>query len=283
MRGAAALAALILVLVSAILSGTETGDAVSFRLHANGDIEVPVTVGRRGPFRFLVDTGSSRSALFSHTARRLGRYPVAQTMMVTPSGRVVRPMTHLEGVALGTMPPVTVLAMILPEDQSGHTAIDGLIGQDVLAGLTYTIDYDRRQLIFHSAAETAASAIRLPLDWKDGRVLVSLSQRSGAHGPLELIPDSGASELVLFARSDRVLPPVTPLDAAVLRTLSGQRLVRRVLIDELHVGDIRLQSLAAMLVDALPDASLGDGLLPLHLFARVTFNGPGRYLVVEAR
>jgi hypothetical protein len=60
--------------------------------------------------------------------------------------------------------------------------------------------------------------------------------------------------------------------------------VRRVLLDDFRVGDVLLRNRTAVVVaqDRL-DAPLGDGLLPLHIFARVTFNGPERYLMVEAR
>jgi hypothetical protein len=50
------------------------------------------------------------------------------------------------------------------------------------------------------------------------------------------------------------------------------------MVDELWVGETRLRDEPAILVDRRVDA-LGDGLLPLHLFSRVTFNGPARYMV----
>lgn len=263
------------------LGARSSPSVLPFWLAGNGAIVVPVTIEGHGPFRFLLDTGSSRSAISSELATRLRRPSVGQTMMVTPSGRVKRPVTRLERVVLGTAPSISVLAMILPAADLRAGAVHGLIGQDVLSALTYTIDYNRRQLIWHSTPDTGVSGTRLPLEWKEGRVLVSLSQRSTARSPLRLIPDSGTAGVVLFARRDRDLPPVTPLDVVVLRTLAGQRVVRRVLLDELDVGEIRLRDQLATVVDASPDLDIADGLLPLHLFARVTINGPGRYLIVE--
>ena len=58
--------------------------------------------------------------------------------------------------------------------------------------------------------------------------------------------------------------------------------MQQVRVDGLDVGAIRLRDQdAALLERTVADEPLGDGLLPLHLFARVTINGPGRYLVVE--
>jgi predicted aspartyl protease len=74
------------------------------------------------------------------------------------------------------------------------------------------------------------------------------------------------------------------LDGAGLKTLSGERSVQRVVIDVIDVGEIRLRNqVAVVIADVEPDATLADGLLPLHLFARVTFNGPQKMLIVEAR
>ena len=44
-----------------------------------------------------------------------------------------------------------------------------------------------------------------------------------------------------------------------------------------------LMDVAAVIVGRDCDATPLDGLLPLHLFARVTFNGPEHQLLIEAR
>ena len=267
-----------------------------FQLQGDGDIVVPVTIDGGGPFDFLLDTGSSRTIVSDATARRLGLQIVAQTLMVTPLGEAPQALAPLNRVAMGAGPPATVLAMIVPADALDRGRdIDGIIGQDILARRSYTIDYERRHLAWHSASTGELGGARLPLELREGRLLVSLPQRQkdrtvwpfasplpvGAT-TLHFIPDSGADGFVLFARPGRALPAVSALDTAGLRTLSGHRAVRRVVIDALDVGDIRLRNQTALIVDG-SDAALGDGLLPLHLFARVTFNGPQRLLIVEAR
>jgi hypothetical protein len=48
------------------------------------------------------------------------------------------------------------------------------------------------------------------------------------------------------------------------------------------VGTANLTDVPAVLVKRDDDdASLGDGLLPLAMFERVTFDGPGRLLTVD--
>jgi predicted aspartyl protease len=280
------------LLASQVLAADE---GLPFRLGATGDVVLPVTIDGQGPFRFLLDTGSSRSAISAEIAKRLIARPVGRTRVTTPSGHTTEPVVMLPGVVLGRTAPMTVHAIVVGGDRLGRDmAADGLIGQDVLAGLSYTIDYLRRRFVVHGLA-VEPRGTRLMLEVKDGRALVSLPQRSadtGAGcamasedcGPLKLVPDSGADGFVLFERPGGPRPAVTPLDAMAMRTLAGTRAVRRVRIDDLDIGSIRLRDqVAAVVTSGGDESSMGDGLLPLHVFARVTFNAREGYLIVEGR
>lgn len=257
--------------------------SLPFHLADAGDIVVAVTLDGQGPFRFLLDTGASRSAVSSEVAARLGLTAVATTVMVTPVGRTFRPLAYLRRVQLGNIPAADVVATVLPSDDLRRTTnMDGIIGQDILASLVYTIDYQHRLIVWHETPPPEVVGTRLSLSVSAGRLLVSLPQGNGTRTQLELVPDSGADGLVLFGRAGRTLPPLTPLDIGVLRTMSGHQMVRRVLLDEFDVGDIRLRDQTAVLVQRTDaDAPDGDGLLPLHVFARVTFNAPQRYMTVQ--
>ena len=57
-----------------------------FDLLTDGSIVVPVTIGGTGPYRFVVDTGSSRTVISTRLWRTLRLPVVAQTRMVTPAG-----------------------------------------------------------------------------------------------------------------------------------------------------------------------------------------------------
>jgi hypothetical protein len=252
-----------------------------FQLRGEADIVIPVMIGAQGPFRFLLDTGSSRSAVTRTTAQRLDRLPTGYTVVVTPSGQSLRTVIPLDEVSLGWGPPVSVVAMIARSDDFPND-IDGLIGQDVLRSRAYTIDYRHRRVLWHPEA-SAIPGIRLPLEWQQERFVVTLPQKSHVRA-LRLIPDSGTDAWVLFSRPNTPLPALTPLDTVGMRTLSGPRLLRRVLMERIDVGDLTLSNQMATLVEK-PEAEgpFEDGLLPLHLFARVTFNGPEGYLALAGR
>ena len=81
----------------------------------------------------------------------------------------------------------------------------------------------------------------------------------------------------------RQLPPlVRHCGLAWLSTLSDRQAVEAVQVSRLLVGDANFTDVPAVLVRRDDgDASLGDGLLPLAMFERVTFDGPGGLLIVE--
>ena len=252
-----------------------------FDLLEDGSIVVPVTIGGTGRYRFLLDTGSSRTLISSRLWKILRLPVVAKTLLVTPAAREDAYVVRLRGLAVAGGPGIEVAAAVIEADRyAAGQQVDGLIGQDVLAAAFYTIDYRARTIVWHAAGD-AMSGMRLPLVMRDNRLLVTLAQRDGDPNPLSLTPDTGSDSLVVFAHARDKLR-MTPLEVGMLSSLAGVRLARRVEVDGLMIGDRRLRTSTAMLVDSgAAGKMMGDGLLPLHLFARVTFNAGERYLILE--
>jgi hypothetical protein len=98
---------------------------------------------------------------------------------------------------------------------------------------------------------------------------------------LRLVPDSGAASLLLFAPQTAL--PVTPRPSlATLTTMSGQTDVRMATVRELHVGSLTLRDVPAVVAERDRSEPVEvDGLLPLHLFDRVTVDGPGKRLILQ--
>ena len=249
----------------------------------DGGIVVMVRIDGAGPFRFRLDTGASRTVVSTELVVRLGAPLSGSSVMFTPTGRTIRPLATLDRLTAGCFSAAGLQAAVVPAaDLDPRGRIDGLIGQDVLFAQVYTLDYERAVLRCHPARSDPATGGRLPLTVTDGRALVSLPQSRGA---LQLVPDSGADGLVLFTRPGHpVTALITPLETVRTRSVTGQRLARRVLVQALQVGGTRLDDCEGVLIDG-PEAEtpMGDGLLPLHLFARVTFNGPAGYVSIEPR
>jgi aspartyl protease len=260
----------------------------TLRVTTAGAILLPVVVGGEGPFAFFMDTGSSRSAISASLAHRLETPRVGRTTVLTPSGRVVRPLTPLPRISVDGSPPMPSLAMVVPDDDLVRgVRADGILGADVLVRFVITIDYAHARISLDTPA--SQSAATLPLSTNEARLVVSVpnpvcAPAAPGCGWLRLIPDSGADGIVLFARGGLAPRFVTPLGHGAIRSLAGVRSARRVLIDAADLQDVGLHGQVASLID-LPaeDPFEVDGLLPLHLFARVTIDGPGKTLTLVLR
>ena len=269
-------AAIVLLVTPRLMAGSTT----PFTLGEQGGVIVPVTIGGAGPFQMLIDTGATHSAISEGVAARIGARTVATGKVISPTDTTVRRIVAIEDLSIG---PITV-DVLLPSvvgdatfDRKGK--IQGLIGQDVLASLRYTVDF-RRRVIEWDNARPQPDGLELPLAFEHGRFLVQVETGGKV---LRLVPDSGAGGLVLFTTEG---PDTGVVDLGMLELSSASSTIvaRQVLVPELHVGSRVIRDVVGVVVkghDRL--AAEGDGLLPLHLFERVTFDGPRRTLIVGGR
>lgn len=280
-----------LIVVSVVASvGAAGGDPtrsadVRFASSQHGEVVVPVFIGADGPYRFLLDTGSSHTVISQTLATTLGASPVATATLGTSVGSILAPVIRLTNVAVGSAHVESLLATSLPPDAAGilDDGLSGVLGQDFLSQFDYTLDYRGSRLSWRDD-EQIQKGVRLVLEPSNGRFLVQLPQDEGCQCLVRLVPDSGANGVVLFAgrQADRLR-----VDAAVtamrVSTLSGDGTARSVIVRSLHIGSATLRDVPAARV-VLPESTTeeGDGLLPLSLFARVSFHHEG-YMVVQPR
>jgi predicted aspartyl protease len=249
-----------------------------------GEPVVAVTLNGAGPFLFVLDTGSTHTSIAETLAASLGMVPVAKTTVTSSAGQTAALVFHIERLEVGPVAARQVLASGVAGpglDRSGR--IRGVLGQDVLADHRYTIDFAGRWIAWGlDALDAWPGSVSLPLSPQQARFIVELPQ---ADTVLRLVPDSGSEGLVLYRRPDHRVPGLTGTSETVwLDTLSGRAPARRVSLRELRVGPLSLRDTPAVLVDLHADgASDADGLLPLHLFDRVTFDGRRRLLVLSHR
>jgi predicted aspartyl protease len=231
---------------------------VPLSIDAQGGIAVEVRVNDSGPYRFLLDTGASRSIVSETLARELGAPVVAKTEVVTIAGADVRPVVRLASLSLAASRVEGVLAPVLPDarlPQLGRR-LRGVLGQDFLSAFNYTLDYRRSRLTWDELLTCdAPGAVRMAA--VDGRFVMTLVDDRGA--ARRLVPDSGADVPILFSaaspREDRL-------------TIPG-----------LRVGAVRMPDVAAYVVQRA-DAH-ADGLLPLHQFSAVSFAEGGACLLAR--
>jgi predicted aspartyl protease len=257
-------------------------DEVELSIGRSGAIRVPVTIDEQGPFRLLLDTGSSHSTLSRELAQRLGLPLVAQVKVATPGGVQVQPVVQVEQMAIGirSVPRLMPSVVSSAELRSLERGIDGVVGQDFLGAFDFTIDYRRKRLRWTAgAADTDA---RLPLVRAGDRALVALAANE-SEVPVLLVPDSGTDGFVIFERDGRTAVKLEPVDAlADVSALGVRQAARGAILRSLTVGAVTLRDEPTLVVSRQGAHSVeGDGLLPLHRFSSVSFSNSEAYLVVR--
>jgi predicted aspartyl protease len=281
---------LIAVIVVAPVRGAgshETRPAdVRFASSQYGDVVVPVFIGGEGPYRFLLDTGSSHTVIRQTLATTLAVSTVAKVPMATSVGSTLALVVLLPDVALGSTHVDSLLATSLPPEAAGilDGRLSGILGQDFLSQFDYTLDYRASRLSWR-LDEQVDRGVRLVLQPSNGRFLVQLPQDDRCRCPVRMVPDSGANRVVLFAgrQADRLRVDAAGT-AMRVSTLTGDGTARGAIIRALLVGPVTLRDLPAARI-VLPEGTTedGDGLLPLSLFARVSFHHREGYMMVQLR
>jgi len=233
----------------------------------------------RGPFRLLLDTGSTHSAVSEAVAAAIRAPAVAKAMLGSATGGREVMVVRVDALQCGALLARGLMASVVSFDQLSDTrGIQGVIGLDALTEVRYTIDFRRREVLWWPEGGAVARGMSFALEGRAGRFLISLPQR---HDILRLVPDSGAGTLLLFDPSRR-LPLILLAQRGTLTTMSVQGTVRLARMRELQIGTARIQNVAAVVVRRNPtEPEEADGLLPLHLFDKVTFDGPNRVLILE--
>jgi len=254
---------------------TATAVSTPFTLDASGAVVIPVQINGRGPYRLVVDTGSSRSAVSRKLAVEAAAPVVAKAAVVSIGQETNRLVVKLDRVEAGPAARADILASVIPDEELTALApgVDGVLGQDFLATFDYTIDYRKRTLTW--AADPAllrSGDHRFKLRPEEGRYLVDIPQGEGRERALRLVPDSGAAVMVLYERDGHLPLQVRrgrrPLEVA---GLSGGRRAVLSTLTELRIGALVLHDSPVVVLTGCDDVPGADGLLPLSLFDRVTF------------
>jgi predicted aspartyl protease len=217
-------------------------------------LTVNVTVGGEGPFRFLVDTGSDRTAVSRQLAERLS-LPAGRTVMmhsVTGANRV-RTAT-VSDLSVGDRLLQTVNAPLL---DAAHVRADGILGTDVLRSASIRFDFRSGLLSISTQRRPerrAAEADTIVVEGRRraGRLIVTDAEADGQR--LTVILDTGSEVTIgnqalrnALARR-RVLLEDRPMELA---SVTGAILPATYMkLDRLDIGGLGLTGLGIAFADA---------------------------------
>jgi hypothetical protein len=176
-------------LESVAVIGEEPRYVAPTRLDKIGRIWAPVTVNGQGPYRLVLATGASSTALTPQLAEALGvRVDAADTVMLRGStGSVAVPVVPVATLEIGDFLMEPGRLAVIPDALGGA---DGVLGMDALANKRINIDFRHdRVTIMRSKNQRAGSGfVTIPVSMLHGLLVVD-AVMGGV--PVKAIIDTG--------------------------------------------------------------------------------------------
>jgi Aspartyl protease len=271
--GRMTIAALLTMLAfsSAIGSALERRDEVPFKLYRGYVIVVRGSIGGLKNLNLLLDTGAVPSVLDSRIARKL-RLRGQPRQIDVPNKKLATERVTVPEINVGPLGvhnlSMDVVDLSYTEDILG-AKIDAMVGFDVLGQTPFTIDYESRRLIF-GAIDPSFSTVPYSPNLPYALVLLHIQQET-----LEILVDTGASNLILFERGVRKCP--SAIDVVGWETwtsLGGEMLVAKTQLLDAYLGGEAWGQRVAYISknDALQRSGLAGLLGTVALGNRVAFD-----------
>ena len=254
------------VILSTTLLAMPGGASSKLKVIDGRPVVETVFVNGHGPFRFLLDTGTTANHLDRKLAESIGLKATFRSKLVSSAGAIDAPGAEGVEVRLDTTHAAAQRFLFTGGDVLHRLApdIQGILGQSFLALFDYRLDMQAKRIEF-GTRQPAFSEICAPLRVSEARPLVSTNLGI-------LMIDSGTRWVALFGLDSGDL-------SGEMTTLSGSLRVGTVARKLLIEGHAVWHGSAL----AVPHAaeSGAEGLLPVSLFKSVYFSNSEHYVSFE--
>ena len=243
--GLSAVVATVLLWGTPLLS-LETVAEVPFELYQH---HLVVTKGSIGPLHgrnLLIDTGTIPSVVDARIARKL-RLKTAPSILVAFGQQVPIESAVFDGFRIGSLQSGPVPVVVGDLSYLHGAPIDAIVGLDVLARASFSIDYQTRMLDF--APERGEDAVApLEIVWPFVTVRMTIAGQ-----PVRLLVDSGSSDLVLFkSRMPAALSGAPWRGDKTVQYASGAARLQRLELRQAGLGAHVWDTLPAWALDRVP-------------------------------
>ena len=232
---------------------TQTDD-VRFKNEQNDRLTVPVRLSGSGPYRFLVDTGSDRTAVSRELAAKL--------KLEAGDAAQVHGIAGVTTVATASVPDLQltrkqVKVVDAPLLESANIGADGILGVDSFRSQRIMFDFEAHTLSIVPSAtpdfREEPGTIVVQGRRRNGRLIVTEAMANGL--PVTVVIDTGSQVTVGNAALRRALTKdkqlTGPLQQVELESVTGQRIPGEYMfVRQLDVGGIGLKGLAIVFADA---------------------------------
>lgn len=263
-------------------------DVIAGRNDGYDRMTVPVVIGERGPFDFVIDTGSQRTALSTELARQLAIPSLAKRRITGLVGTELADTAMLDQLALGTRAfhdlPVLLFA-------GRNIGADGIVGTDSLQQQRVLIDFAANRMTVSDAQSQGGNAgfeIVVTARRRNGQLIITEAKIDGVRTAVVL--DTGSSTSVGNRALQRALRHGRTTAQGRLLSVTGQEATVDIgFARSLDMNGISISNpliaysdgpaFAALKLDRRPAMMLG--MRELRLFRRVAIDFSKRKVLFD--
>ncbi|HWK36834.1 aspartyl protease family protein [Sphingomonas sp.] len=246
-----------------------------------GRMTVPVSVNGRGPFDFVIDTGSERSVMSRELAASLDLRPGPGARVLDFIGATAVETVHVPSLSISSLGARAIEA---PALTMAHLGAPGLLGIDALQGHRVSIDFYRNRMEVRPAKRRPIGQIIVDAELRAGQLIVTQASFQGQ--PIAVIVDTGSlvtvgnrAMLALARNPPKLIGPIS------VTAVTGRRFkADLVSVNNLRIGGVRFDNVGMSFADVAPFAQFGLrdtpalilGMSSLSLFQRVEIDFANR-------
>lgn len=226
------------------LPGDPASTAVKLR-EIDTRMTVPVLINGKGPYRFIVDSGATRTVISARLAAELGLPSAGTVPLHSVGGESDVPAVQIDSLYVGALPAKAIVAPVLDEANLGG---EGILGIDTLAHKKVVID-----LVHHRMSVEPADKVVKPA--ASNEIVVSARSRFGqlvladadvAGQRVYAIVDTGSMVTIgnsvlqdKLVRHKRAVPqPVTITDVTGRKIVASYAPIRDLRLGAFHMTNV---------------------------------------------
>lgn len=249
---------------------------------------VPVRIGSRGPFDFLIDTGSERTVLSREVATKLALAVSGTATVVGVAGSVPVELVEIDEISLGKRTYYTLTAPLLDDQFIGA---DGIVGIDSLQDQRVLIDFAANQMQVGDAATLGGSRgfeIVVRARRKSGQLIMANAIIDGVR--TDIVIDSGSDSSIGNIALRKALSRRRTMQSTTLISVTGQSIdAEMAMASTINVEGLKLNNVVISFADSPAFQRLGlvqrpallMGMSQLRLFKRVAIDFSMRRILFD--
>ncbi|MDO7835838.1 aspartyl protease family protein [Sphingobium sp. HBC34] len=250
---------------------------------ADQRVTIPISIGGKGPWNFIIDTGSQRTVIARDLAQQLALPPRATVTILSMTGRSEAQTVALPRLGFGGNMVDDIEAPVL---EGEHLGASGLLGLDSLHAKRVTLNFRTGRMEIASSGRRNLSVdpdtIVVQARRKRGQLILLDSDVNGMQVAIMLDTGTHFSIGNLALRDRLIAKKRAPnmLDASLISVTGGTLTGQVGRIKSVRMGRVNLIDVPILFADASPFRELGMedkpalllGISALRIFDRVAID-----------